>query len=253
MRITEALGALEDLNIDEFRRRSQLDRASQNRLLKVLAEDVSMSMGEASRRARVPYGSVRGSFAYLGLAAGESERGAQAVLRRVRVELIRKELERTPWATGRTIAKRLDMPYHVVQPLMKAEGLKGERIPRHGTAVEYGHWKCRCRVCVDANRERCYAVKADMRSRPEDIPHGTQTAYWNWACRCEECRVVGSRVNKGRVFTEPEARGRVGVRWTPEEDAVVAGDESARSIALRLGRSVSSVNTRRATLKRQAA
>lgn len=255
MRITEALEVLDNagLSVDEFRRRTQLDRASQNRLLKTLAEDVSMSMGEVSRRARVPYGSVRGSFAYLGLSAGEGVREAQKALRARRAELIRAEMKRTPWATRRAIATRLEMPYHMVCVLMTEEGIERERIPRHGTAVEYDHFGCRCDVCREGNRLRCRATKADRKTRPQDIPHGTMTAYWNWNCRCAECRVVGSRVNKMRVEPEPGTVVKLHVRWTEEEDRIVMEGGTARSVAARLGRSIGAVNTRRATLRGRAA
>lgn len=245
------------LDIAQMKERSRLSVGDQEKILTILLRsgETGVSMQKMSEETGIAYASVRMAYGYLGVVSvvGVAGGSARALDKAERLRKIRAELRKNPDSTALAIANRLGLAYHMVQPLMKEAGLSRVVEIQHGTAVGYGYWKCRCDECVLANRKRCYAVKEDMQSRPEDIPHGTMTAYWNWACRCEECRVVGSRVNKERVFTEPEARGRVGLRWTPEEDAVVAGDESARSIALRLGRSVSSVNTRRATLKRQAA
>lgn len=61
----------------------------------------------------------------------------------------------------------------------------------HGTVDGYSNWKCRCRKCRAAWRQRCAERKAERVDRakndPGVVPHGLPTTYGNWGCRCERC------------------------------------------------------------------
>lgn len=247
--MSRAVNGLEDLDVDGFLRRSRMDPQAKEKLLGLLLKDRGMSARKMAASLGVKYHVVRSAYAFLGVSAEASLADARGRVREERLEAVCGLLEKEPGIKREQIADRLGLPYYTVARLMKEEGLSTVRLPRHGTAVEYDHFGCRCDVCTVANRKRCYAVKAQMQSRPEDIPHGTMTAYWNWNCRCAECRTVGSRVNKERVWIDPALTVSKGSRWSEAELAAVADySRSAREIAVELGRTVTAVNTRRSML-----
>jgi hypothetical protein len=72
--------------------------------------------------------------------------------------------------------------------------------PGRANPREHGEFRtyaagCRCDDCRRANRERCYAIFAEMREAglPDgDHRHGTVNAYKNWGCRCEPCTVANT-------------------------------------------------------------
>lgn len=236
--------------VEEMMRRSRLGVEDKQAIVDVLTENPLASHREVAEATGVAQPSVRQCFTFLGLTGAKKAALRWETEEADMVETIRTGLEAGKTATD--VSRESGIPYTTVRRIAKREGIKYNRIPRHGTAVEYGHFGCRCEVCTVANRERCYAVKADMQSpeRASDVPHGTMTGYWNWACRCEECCAVGSRVNRERVWTDPSEVTRFMAEWTAEEYQVIAEGGTARSIAVELGRTVSSVNSRRSMIRR---
>ena len=120
----------------------------------------------------------------------------------------------------------------------------------HGTPGKYNAG-CRCPKCRKANTERCKVAKAVRLADADRIPHGTMTGYWNWNCRCDDCKKIGSEVNKFRNTTEPGTYPRKGERWVnPEQKTVTNYDQTARELALELGRTISGVAGRRSLINR---
>ena len=97
----------------------------------------------------------------------------------------------------------------------------------HGTASTYRSvfYRCRCKACTKANRDRHRQETAELHGRVEDAPHGTSTAYSNWGCRCDACKAayrIRNAANRARVklaggwpLTALEERGlrEIGSTW----------------------------------------
>jgi hypothetical protein len=236
------------MDLQNFYNRSRLSEEDQDLIVRILSEDLSTDMMEMSRRTGIKYTTIRGAYKHLGISSAATR---EAKLLREQTELMLRirPLYCEEGMGRREIAAELGVSMGTVQNICEKFELVKGRKPRHGTAVEYDYWKCRCVECREANRLRCYAIRDNLKGRVEsggDVPHGTMTGYWNWECRCDECRAVGSRVNRERVATPVETQWRKGERWVGGEDvAIESYDVTAREIAMGLGRTVGGVNARR--------
>lgn len=234
------------MDLQNFYNKSGLSEDEQDMIVRVLREDLSTSMAEMSNKTGIKYSRVRSSYKYLGISSKDTAE-AKALKQQTVLMLKIKPLYARGYSR-REISEAIGVSAPTVTNICKKFNLKKGRTPRHGTAVEYDHHGCRCETCITANRERCYAVKANMKARESDIPHGTMTGYWNWACRCAACKKVGSDINKQRVATPPETQWNKGERWVgAEESAIESYDMTARELAMSLGRTTGGVNTRRST------
>jgi hypothetical protein len=66
-----------------------------------------------------------------------------------------------------------------------------EASPWHGTANGYSYHKCRCDLCVEANRiHQLEMTTARGEFEVPDHVHGTYGGYANYRCPCELCRSV---------------------------------------------------------------
>lgn len=88
----------------------------------------------------------------------------------------------------------------------------------HGSVVAYRSGRCRCTVCVQANRDRQAAHRADRRARrvlrdgrwvaPLPQPfHGLYNTYSEWSCRCAPC-VEANRVYSKAAYDRQRQRQR---------------------------------------------
>lgn len=246
--VKEKVGERQGVYLQQFYNKSRLSEDQQDMVVRILKENLAISLGEMSSRTGLTISQVRTAYKHLEIAP-KYVREANTVKEQEELRGLIEPL----YALGksrREIAEELDLKYGtVVKICKKYELVKGERQPRHGTAVEYDHFGCRCDVCRIANRKRCYRVKEDMKSRPEDIPHGTMTGYWNWECRCAPCRKVGSEVQQHRLATPLETQWNRSARWTEADEAALESyDKTARELAMELGRTTGAVNTRRSGL-----
>lgn len=150
------------------------------------------------------------------------------------------------------IAEKMDITLHAVRALAKRFDIEIQRVKAvdHGTFLSYQRG-CTCQPCKDANTEvaRQQKEKRKAKGMPEEL-HGTDTGYRNWGCHCARCKEAGATKNQLSTFTDSPKERNFAI-WTPEEDAAVLDYTfTARDLALKLDRSIPSVNARRATLKR---
>lgn len=236
------------MQIEKFYQRSRLDSKLKEEVVEILLANPLATIKEVADGAGIKFSAARMAIQYLEI----PERTAGGAFRRLDEDEIASKATDL-FAKGKKwgeVYKEISADPKRIRKICKSLGLKPVRTPRHGTAVEYDYWGCRCDVCRKANYDRCMAVKADMKSRVEtDCPHGTMTGYWNWECRCDACVKVGAEVNKMRVTTPVETQKRSGERWTEAEIAALENyDVIARELAMSLGRTTGSVNTRRMML-----
>lgn len=78
------------------------------------------------------------------------------------------------------------------------EAKRAERMEAaHGTRNGYLHYKCRCELCVAANRDHARQRHANLGEKEiPDHVHGTRNGYVNYECRCEDCKKAGAEANK---------------------------------------------------------
>jgi len=120
----------------------------------------------------------------------------------------------------------------------------------HGDPGKYNAG-CRCTICKAGNTERATVARDERRGRIKDAPHGTESGYRNWGCRCKPCKKEGSRMNFERTYLDPALTPRNGERWVgPEESAITDYGHTARTHALKLGRTISGVNGKRSQRNR---
>lgn len=123
----------------------------------------------------------------------------------------------------------------------------------HGTMLSYQRG-CTCGLCREANSKS--ARESRERRLAKGIPahlHGTDTGYRNWQCKCVPCKEAGAATNRNSVTIPGLASVNKNAVWTQEDDALIDDRTlTARELAVRLDRTVSSVNTRRALLKRRS-
>lgn len=232
------------MELQNFYNKSRLSEDEQDLIVRILSEDLATSMTDMARLTGIPYTTIRGAYKHLGVSAVDT-RNAKLLKEQTELMLRIKPLY-DRGMSRREIALELGVAAGTVVNICEKFSLEKGRTPRHGTAVEYGHWGCRCAECVEANRVRCAGLKAVRVERVGEIPHGTMSGYWNWDCRCADCRRVGSEVNRMRVATPEETQWNKGARWVgPEDAAIESYDATAREIAMSLGRTVNGVNGRR--------
>lgn len=149
-----------------------------------------------------------------------------AVLSQGRLGPFRNEIlaMRRSGSTLREIAERFDCTYESIRLICADEGVKVplhpiqmERVFRavavigrlqlqadndgtisgHGTRYHYVRKRCRCDLCVEANRE----YGRSLRARGE-APHHGKSGYMNYGCRCDVCKAAHSeemrRYKRGR-------------------------------------------------------
>lgn len=233
------------MQIEKFYQRSRLDSKLKEKVVEILLANPFATIQEVADGAGIKFSAARMSIAYLEIPERTPGNSFRILPEDEIVERVTKMFEEGKKVTE--VYKEVPASAERIREICKKFGLKKVRTPRHGTAVEYDYWKCRCDICKKANYDRCMAVRADMKSRAEtDCPHGTMTGYWNWECRCDACVKVGAEVNKVRVSTPVETQGRAGERWTDAELAAIASyDSIARDVAMSLGRTTTGVSTRR--------
>jgi hypothetical protein len=211
-----------------------------------LEEDPNIATAEIARRLGLKYGQVRMGMEYLGLAKTRHRWLDEDKAIAAKVKPLLKQ--------GKTYADiKRETGYS--QPRIESasvrlkdkELLQKVRIPNHGTAVEYGHFGCRCMECKVANGKRLKEAYEDRKRRAAtDAPHGTESGYRNWGCRCVECTRAGTLVNKQALTVDGLVKTRDHIVWSREEDEqILSYDMSAKELAVKLGRGVSAVNARR--------
>lgn len=245
-----------ELNTYGFRRRSPLTVSEQNELISWALTNSTGTLKQCAEDLGYTVSRARTNLDLLGFSIVK-----KALLAKQKIILedaLAVEIERC-FKGGGTIqdaANILGLSYGKTQGLAKKYklGVGGGWAHRtHGTPSMYNYFKCRCDVCVKANGVRCGKQKEErITNRVERTPHGTMSGYWNWNCRCEPCKDVGAEVQKMRTYTSPTTVTRKHERWTESElEAVKSYGKTAKEIATSLGRTVSSVNTARAVLKRR--
>lgn len=64
---------------------------------------------------------------------------------------------------------------------------------RHGRRYTYWKHRCRCELCVGAQR----SYMRSLRQSPAPPSHGS-SGYRNYGCRCATCRAAGSVDNRAQ-------------------------------------------------------
>jgi len=206
-----------------------------------------MSSADLARHFNVSREMIRQDLKLIGInasAVNEKQREAQAEsIRTLAVEgLVTTE-----------IAEKLGITAHAVRSIAKRYCIEVPRLKpvEHGTFLSYQRG-CNCSPCKAANTEvaREQKEKRKRKKMPEEL-HGTDTGYRNWGCLCPRCKDAGATKNQLSLFTDGPKERNFAV-WTAEEEAAVLDYSlTARELALKLNRSVSSVNARRAKLAKQ--
>jgi hypothetical protein len=123
----------------------------------------------------------------------------------------------------------------------------------HGTMLSYQRG-CVCGLCREANSKS--AKESRVRRVERGIPdhlHGTDTGYRNWQCKCSPCKEAGAETNRRTAMVPGLEASNKNSAWSPEDDLRISDRScTARELAVMLDRTVSSVNARRALLKRRA-
>lgn len=121
----------------------------------------------------------------------------------------------------------------------------------HGTILSYQRG-CTCELCREANSQlaRVSRERRIEKGIPDHL-HGTDTGYRNWQCKCDPCKAAGSDTNRKAAIVPGLAASKKHTQWSQEEDRKVQDRSlTARQLAVILDRTVGSINTRRAILKR---
>lgn len=231
------------MDVEGLYRRSRLPEGAKNRIVALLSEDPGMGMKAVADRTGLTYSQVRTAFGYLGL-TGLQEAQSEAHRAERRKHRERLEALAAQGCTQRQMSERLGLPTNTVRKACREMGIVAA-LPEHPHGSDRRYVTgCRCVECVSGNTERKGRWLRERRS--EDAPHGTPSGYRNWGCRCTPCREAGSADQTERTAKSPQHELNLYRDWTPDED-MVALDFSltAREVADLLGRSVTSVNSRR--------
>jgi hypothetical protein len=237
-----------ELDVQNLLNRSRLSEEDKYALVDLLEADPTITMRAVSDRLSIPYPSVRMAFSYLGV---KSSVGQAQVLSKEDALLAKRVLPLLKkHATFTEISAQTGYSRQKIQNAARRLGLKElvkkVREEKHGTAVEYGHFGCRCVPCKVSNTKRLNASYEDRKRRAAtDAPHGTESGYRNWGCRCAPCCEVGAKANKASVTLDVESPMKNAVWSREEEEELLSYDSTARALAVRLGRTVSAVNGRR--------
>lgn len=120
-------------------------------------------------------------------------------------------------------------------------------IPDHGDFLRYlSPHKCRCDLCVRANREREVYLRKTRKERLHALtpPHGTYACYTGWHCRCELCTEAQLEYQRAN-YAKKNARRRGLPRKppTPEQRERKNAQQRAKRLAAKQAQLGSSVNS----------
>jgi DNA-binding transcriptional ArsR family regulator len=217
-------------------------------ILAMLQKNPSVTMAEIARVTGIPYPSVRMSLQYLqGKDSGQArimESEDKKIAERVG-PLLRGGM--TYAAVKRVTGYGQQRIQSAGRRLGRKDLMKTVTVIKHGTAVAYGHHGCRCLECVSFNSARAKSLYQDRKARAAtDAPHGTETGYRNWGCRCRPCIDAGNVSNKAALTVPDLDKFRDHMTWSlEEEEQILSYDQTARQLAVKLGRGVSAINLRR--------
>jgi DNA-binding CsgD family transcriptional regulator len=155
--------------------------------------------------------------------------------------------------TVSAIVRASGIAAHVVNDVVKKHGIAVSRKSKtHGLVSTYRSG-CKCEPCFTAGKAydlECKRVRYATKVKPEHV-HGTVGGAKNWGCDCERC-VEAVRISNKVSASLPAPAEKKFDRWTPEEEAVISDRSiTAREAAIKIGRTVSSVNSRRSYLNGQ--
>ena len=233
------------MDLQNFHNRSRISEEKRYQMIGYLEEDPNIAVAEIARRLNLKYGQVRMGMEYLGLVKrhpwfDEGTAIAAKVKPLLKQGKTYADIKRETGYSQRRIES-------ASVRLKDKELLQKVRIPNHGTAVEYGHFGCRCLTCKVANGQRLKDAYEDRKRRAAtDAPHGTESGYRNWGCRCQPCTDAGTLGSKQAVTVEGLVKFSDHVEWSLEEEEHLFNyDLTAKQLAVKLGRGVSAINQRR--------
>lgn len=192
---------------------------------------------------------IRSDYALLGISAKEAKKARDAdTSEKIRALAaqgkIASEIASALKITGQRV-KLLANQFDIVLPRL--------RVAEHGTFLSYRRG-CNCEQCRAANTATALTQKniRKQKEMPKEL-HGTHNGYQNWGCHCEPCKAAGALQHQlATKLDVPSARKWA--QWTQEEDRIVVDySMTARELALKLGRTVSAVNMRRAAISARTA
>lgn len=129
------------------------------------------------------------------------------------------------------------------------------KLASHGTASCY-EGGCRCDPCTEVHTQDAYRRRKNRAALPpSEIPHG-RGGRSNYGCECAVCLEASRALIRERASFNRSGANE-GKSWTADELSLIVQRQgtrrylySARECALRLGRSVSAIDQKRAQLRR---